>query len=60
MAVDAYRFVVGGEVEVLLVVASTEVEGWGILVRRSQMQVVVVVVGTLLVAQSRLMVVGSP
>jgi len=60
VAVDAYRFVVGGEVEVLLVVANTEVGGWGILVRRSQMQVVVVVVGTLLVAQSRLMVVGSP
>jgi len=46
--------------EVTLVVANTEVGGWGLLVRRSQMQVVVVVVGTLLVAQSRLMVVGSP
>jgi len=46
--------------EVTLVVANTEVGGWGFLVRRSQMQVVVVIVGTLLVAQSRLMVVGSP
>ena len=60
VAVDAYRFIVGGEVELLLVVVNTEVGGWGILVQRSQMQVVVVVVGTLLVAQSRLMVVGSP
>ena len=56
----ACRFVVVSGVEPLLVVANTEVGGWGFLVRRSQMQVVVVVVGTLLVAQARLMVVGSP